>query len=267
MARPASSGQGALAMHRLVPRLLVLCLGILVALGVYGGVRLASTSCNPLARSACVRVLFIGNSYTYVNDLPTVFRELARAAGQNVETNIVANGGETLAQHAASSDDRAVLGGSSWQYVVLQEQSEIPSVESLRQTGMYPATRSLVASARADGATPILLETWAHRDGWSDYGLTFVSMQAAIDQGYATIAGELKVSIAPAGQVWQLVATHDPGITLWQSDGSHPTPAGTFLAACTLYARIFGPCPVGGSYTAGLSTTDAATIEAAANQD
>jgi hypothetical protein len=267
MVRPTPTGHGAPAMTRLVPRLLVVCLGILVALGVYGGVRLASTSCNPLARTACVRVLFIGNSYTYVNDLPTVFRDMARAAGQNVETSMIANGGETLAQHAASSDDSNAIGGSHWQYVVLQEQSEIPSVEALRQTGMYPATRSLVASIRADGATPILLETWAHRDGWSDYGLTFASMQAAIDQGYATIAGGLKVSIAPAGQVWQLVSTHDPGIELWQSDGSHPTPAGTFLAACSLYTRIFGPCPVGGAYTAGLSATDAAAIEAYANQN
>ena len=55
--------------------------------------------------------------------------------------------------------------------------------------------------------------------------------------------------------------------SLWQSDGSHPTPAGTFLAACALYTRIFGPCPVGGSYTGGLSMTDAATIEAYANQN
>ena len=153
MARSASTGHGALVMHRLVQRLLVVCLGILVALGVYGGVQLASTSCNPLAQSACVRVLFIGNSYTYVNDLPTVFRDLARAAGQNVETSMVANGGETLAQHAASDDDRTAIGGTHWQYVVLQEQSEIPSVETFRQTGMYPAARSLVASIRADGAT------------------------------------------------------------------------------------------------------------------
>jgi hypothetical protein len=254
-------------MHRLVPRLLVLCLGVLVALGVYGGIRLVSTSCNPLARTACVRVLFIGNSYTYVNDLPTVFREMARAAGENIETSMVAEGGETLAQHAASSDDSTAIGGSHWQYVVLQEQSEIPSVESLRQSGMYPAARSLVASIRADGATPILLDTWAHRDGWADYGLTFATMQAAIDQGYATIAGELKVSIAPAGQVWQLVAGRDPGIALWQADGSHPTLAGTFLAACTLYTRVFGPCPVGGSYTAGLPAAVAAAIEAAANQN
>jgi hypothetical protein len=240
-------------MRRFVPHLLVLCLGIIVALGVFGAVRAVSSGCNPLSHSPCVRILFLGNSYTFVNDLPTVFRDLARSAGQNVETEMVAEGGETLAQHAASSDDANALNGSHWQFVVLQSQ-------------MYPATRSLVTTIRAGGASPVLLETWAHQAGWPDYDLSFATMQAGIDQGYATIAGELKVSVAPAGQAWQAVVNRAPGIVLWQSDGSHPAPAGTFLAACALYTRVFGPCPVDGPYTGGLPASQAATIEAIVNQ-
>ena len=235
-------------------------LGILVGLGVFGAVRYLGTACNPLARTACVRVLFLGNSYTYVNDLPGVFRDLARAAGRNVETAMVANGGETLAQHAASTDSTGAIGSSRWQVVVLQEQSEIPSVEALRQAQMYPAARSLVGLIRADGATPVLLETWAHQGGWPDYGLDFAGMQAAIDQGYGTIAGELKVSVAPAGKAWQDVVQADPAISLWQPDGSHPTPAGTFLAACVLYTRIFGPCPTGSGYSDGLPSSVTAAL-------
>jgi hypothetical protein len=253
-------------MRRFVPHLLVLCLGIVVALGVFGAVRAVSAGCNPLSRTPCVRILFLGNSYTYVNDLPTVFRDLARSAGRNVETGMVAEGGETLAQHAASSADASALNGSQWQFVVLQEQSEIPSIESFRQSQMYPATRSLVTAIRADGASPVLLETWAHQAGWSDYSLSFVAMQAGIDQGYATIGGELKVPVAPAGQAWQALVQAAPGMVLWQPDGSHPAPAGTFLAACALYTRVFGPCPVGGPYTGGLAASEAATIEAIVNQ-
>jgi hypothetical protein len=252
-------------MRRFVPHLLVACLGVIVALGVFGAVRAVSTGCSPFSRAPCVRILFLGNSYTYVNDLPAVFRDLARSAGQNVETGMVADGGETLAQHAASSVDAQTLGGSRWQFVVLQEQSEVPSVESFRQSQMYPAVRSLVTTIRAGGATPVLLETWAHQAGWPDYSLGYTAMQAAIDQGYGAIAGELKVSVAPAGQAWQAVVEQAPGIGLWQPDGSHPTPAGTFLAACALYTRIFGPCPAGGPYTDGLPPAVTATLEAIAN--
>ena len=252
-------------MHRIVPRLLVVCLGILVGLGVFGAVRYLGSTCNPLDRTPCVRVLFLGNSYTFVNDLPGVFRDLARSAGRNVETGMVANGGETLAQHAASSDSTGAIGGSRWQVVVLQEQSELPAVESLRQAQMYPAARSLVALVRTNGASPVLLETWAHQGGWPDYGLDFAAMQAAIDQAYGTIAGELQVPVAPAGQAWQADVRADPTIALWQSDGSHPTPAGTFLAACAVYTRVFGPCPVGASYTDGLPPSVAAVLAQVAN--
>lgn len=67
-------------MNRSVGRLLVLCVGILIALGAFGVARLASASCSPFTRAPCIRVLFLGNSYTYVNDLPTVFRAPGPAA-------------------------------------------------------------------------------------------------------------------------------------------------------------------------------------------
>lgn len=254
-------------MNRIVPRLLAVCLAILIGLGVFGAVQFASTSCNPFAQSPCVRVLFLGNSFTYVNDLPSVLRDLARAAGRNIETRMVANGGETLQDHAASADSLNAIRNTHAQFIVLQEQSQIPSVESFRQSQMYPAARSLVASVRSAGATPILLETWAHRDGWSDYRLDYSAMQAAVNQAYATIATELKVSVAPAGQAWQTVLSQDPGIVLWQADGIHPSPAGTYLAACVLYTRLFGPCPSSTSYTEGLSPAVAAILLAIANQD
>ena len=62
-------------------------------------------------------------------------------------------------------------------------------------------------------------------------------MQAAIDQAYATIGGELAIPVAPAGEAWCLVTGDDPTIALWQADGSHPTAAGTYLAAGDDVAR------------------------------
>ena len=253
-------------MNRAVSRLLVLCLGILIGLGAFGAWRLADASCGPLARTPCVRVLFLGNSYTYANDLPAVFRELARGGGQNVETGMVAGGGETLADHAASPDSTAAIRGSGWQFVVVQEQSQVPSLESARQSQMYPATRSLVNIIRTAGATPILFQTWAHRDGWADYGLDYGAMQAAIDEGYATIGRELRVAVAPAGQAWQATLRQDPMIALWQEDGSHPSMAGTYLAACVLYARIFDASPVGIPMTEGLAPDVAGRLQVIANQ-
>jgi hypothetical protein len=253
-------------MNRIASRLVLVCLGVLLVLGGFGLARLAESPCSPLSRTPCVRVLFLGNSYTYVNDLPAVFRDLARAGGRNVETGMVANGGETLAQHAASPDSLGAIRGSRWQFVVLQEQSEIPALAAAWQTQMFPATETLVASIRSAGATPILLETWAHRDGLPDQGLDDAAMQAAITQGYRSLGAALGVAVAPAGEAWQTVLRANPTIALWQADGSHPSPAGTYLAACVLYARIFDASPVGVADTGGLSPDVAQALQVAAEQ-
>src|SRR5512135_2083048 len=86
----------------------------------------ASGCGNTLDRS-CTRVLFIGNSYTYVNDLPSTFVQLARSGGHEVEVGVAAPGGWTLADHARSPETLSTLNSAKWDFVVLQEQSQIPS--------------------------------------------------------------------------------------------------------------------------------------------
>ena len=105
----------------------------------------------PPASTACTRVFFLGNSYTSVNDLPATFASLAWSGGHRVETSIQAPGGWTLADHAAAQSTADALAASRWNYVVLQEQSEIPSLEYLRQSFMYPAARELAPMIRAAG--------------------------------------------------------------------------------------------------------------------
>src|SRR5437899_19960 len=181
--------------------------------------------------SGCTRVLFIGNSYTYVNDLPAMFAELARSGGHRVETGMVAVGGSTLAEHAASATTAATISSAKWDLIVLQEQSQVPSVDQLRQTQMYPAARRLADTIYRQGARPVFFLTWAHRDGWPENGLPdYVSMQSAIDDGYRAIAAEEQAAVGPVGVAWSTML-NQPHPGLWQAEGSHATTAGTYLAA------------------------------------
>src|SRR5258708_15766152 len=91
--------------------------------------------------SDCTRVLFLGTSYTYVNALPAGFGQLAWSGGHRVETGLQAEGGWTLQQHAEASSTASLIGGSTWRYVVLQEQSQLPASVSDRQASMYPAAK------------------------------------------------------------------------------------------------------------------------------
>jgi hypothetical protein len=130
---------------------------------------------------------------------------------------------------------------------------------------MYPAARELVHSVRLGGSRPMFYLTWAHRDGWPENGLPdYARMQTEIDQAYLAIGREIGVAVAPVGIAWSTVVSRNARPGLWQDDGSHPTVAGTYLAACVFYASIFGQTPVGLSYDAGLTRDMTASLQQAA---
>ncbi len=216
---------------------------------------LAATACLPRrapnCRAAppdagCARVLFLGNSYTFVNNLPGVFEKVARSLGHPVYTDLVAPGGARLADHAASAEVRQRIRTGHWTHVVLQEQSLFPAVEASRQREMYPAARELVAVIRAAGAQPVFLGTWGRQHGYPEGGLPdFNAMQRQVTLGYRAIADEQRAVLAPVGDAWAAVWAAHPDIPLWQPDGSHPSVQGTFLAANVLASTLFREVPRG----------------------
>ena len=193
-----------------------------------------------------VRVLFIGNSYIFANDLPRMFATLAQAGQYRVVVDQAAEAGWTLAQHVAAAQTRDKLTARQWDFVVLQEQSIVPAVPAARTTGMYPAVRQYAAGIRELGAEPVLLLTWGRRDGLREFGFPdFRTMQDQLTAGVLAIAAELDERVAPAGVAWQLGVSRDTALALWQPDGSHPSLAGSYLTACVLYATLFRASPVG----------------------
>jgi hypothetical protein len=218
--------------------------------------------CAQRAPGETCGVLFVGNSLTFVNDLPRTFARLAASAGRAVRAVPAANAGETLAQHVARGDVTGPLAADTFNVVVIQEQSQIPSVPELRAGEMYPAARTLAAAARAEPAQPVLFSSWAHADGWPDHGLIgFAPMQAALDEGYATLARSLHVPVAPVGAAFTAARADAAVPPLVGDDGYHPSPAGTYLAACVFYATIFGHSPQGLGFAGGLYGDTAARLQ------
>src|SRR5690349_388345 len=162
---------------------------------LFGVAVFLTLACSP---TVPLRILFVGNSYTSVNDLPAMFAQLAGAGGHPVETGMAAPGGWTLSAHARSAETLHKLKSSKWDIVVLQEQSQVPAIEPARTETMYPAGRSLVRLIVNVGATPIFFLTWAHRDGLAESGLPdYEAMQRQISRGYLGIAQELGAAAAP----------------------------------------------------------------------
>ena len=209
-----------------------------------------------------LRVLFIGNSYTFKNNLPELFAELVRSSGREIDVDMAAPGGWTLADHAASEETLMMIGSQDWDYVVLQEQSVMPSIPADREQAMYPAVRALDEMVRHVGAETVLLMTWGRRDGLAEEGYPdYEAMQAELGVGYTEIGQEVGAIVAPVGLAWQNAIKLDANLALWDSDGSHPSEMGSYLAANVLYAAILGESPLALTYTAGLQTETASFLK------
>lgn len=216
------------------------------------------------ARKQATAVLCIGNSYTNCNGLPGMVAALARAGGHETVVDIAQHGGMTLNGHAGRAATLEKINAKKWDFVVLQEQSVLPTVERSRDKLMYPAVRRLNEMIAARGGTCILFMTWGRRDGLGDTGRRdYNEMQETLERAYRTIGDELHIPVAPVGTAWRS-AVASGKLDLWQSDGSHPTVQGSYLAACVLYAVMFHESPERLKFTAGLPADTALLVQSRA---
>jgi hypothetical protein len=182
-----------------------------------------------------VRVLFIGNSYTYYNNLPEMISQLS---GGRIDAKMVARGGASLRQLWDIGDAPAAIREGKWDYVVIQEQSllggmRIDGMEHVNEPDFfYEDVRMYDAEIRKAKAKTILYLTWARKSA--------PEQQAHLTHAYTAIAQELNLIIAPVGIAWQKVRESDPSIVLHTADGSHPNPFGSYLAACVFVNTILG---------------------------
>ena len=212
-----------------------------------------------------LNVLFVGNSYTYYNDMPLMLVNLAQSAGQPVVTGQSTPGGYTLEQHSLNPTTISMISECIWHYVVLQEQSQIPTIEYWRYNSMYPAARYLDSIIISNRESTAFFMTWGRKYGGIQtyYGYSspdfrdFFHMQESLSSAYTEIANELSALLCPVGNAWALAKQIDSLVDLWQSDYSHPTLKGSYLTACVFYCIFFDSSPVGLSYTGGLSQEDA----------
>jgi hypothetical protein len=217
-----------------------------------------------------LRLLFIGNSHTYYNNLPWLVDSLAMSAGRKAIVDMSTYGGWRLEQHRADSATVWKVNHGPWDYVVLQEQSQIPTISYWRWNSMYPACWSFDTLIRANGAITALFVTWGWKNGgqmvyqscssivFQDY----FHMQDSVTASYEWIAQDIaRDTLVPVGRAWRLARTLDPLVDLWEPDNYHPTMRGSYLAACVFYTKFFRANPIGLPYTAGLNHEDAVWLQ------
>jgi hypothetical protein len=201
-----------------------------------------------------LNLLFIGNSFTARNNLPGMLERMAAERSHAVQHRLISAGGAPLKRHWNASTAAEAIATDKFTHVVLQEQSTLPIKSAPR---MHESVRLFDQAIRAAGARTVLYLTWARRHT--------PETQQAISTAYLEIGRELEALVVPAGLAWERFLSQHDTPELHDKDNSHPTPAGTYLAACVFFATLFQESPVGLSGESGkLPAEQAATLQQAA---
>jgi hypothetical protein len=192
---------------------------------------------SPAAASdepARIRILFVGNSYTYVNDLPRILQVMAIQSGRRSlpEVRIMVGPGFAWEDHWKVEAAQKVIKSTQWDYVVLQEQSQEPI---LHEQKMKKFGTLLIDAVHRSHASPLLFVTWSRENE--------AAAQSVISTSYARLASAARAQMVPVDKAWQYMRERHPEFGLYRQDGSHPSPAGSYLAACVFYRTIYWELP------------------------
>jgi len=179
------------------------------------------------AEAPRLRVLFVGNSLTYYNDLPGLVQQFSAREARPVEFEVVTKPGVSLWFHWAMCYVPWRMRRAEWDYVILQEYSRKPATNP---EGSLASLGKFAELATRRGAVPIYWETWT-RQGCEKDAPKLAAVFAAVQ---ARWGGEL----APIGAAWERCAARFPAIKLYD-DARHPTDAGSYLAACVIYETLY----------------------------
>jgi hypothetical protein len=261
--------------HKL-PRLLAcVCAGLLLTVPLYLGLAKSGIIRSPffpradgdlaLAKSdrPGLRVLFVGNSFTYYNEMPAMVHDLAAGdpGARPLFTVEYTAPNWSLRKAAGDHGLGDLIDDVSWDTVVLQDRSAYLSYSRewwARET--LPYAGSLRREIATAGAQMMFFMTWGYERGvdWKD---SYDGMQARLADGYTELAGTLSGDIAPVGLAWAAALGDRPGLDLWKRDGHHPNRAGSYLAACVFYRELTGRDPLNSSFLGGLARNDARFLQ------
>ena len=178
------------------------------------------------AHVADLKVLFIGNSHTYVNDMPALFAEAARRDNFRCDVVMCTGSGWHLSQHVKEPDTKFNILHGHYDYVVLQEYTHPFGPEQ----SMHEAVAKINEWIRAADSTPVMYMTWAKKG--------HPEQQAELTNAYTSCAKEINALLAPVGVEWWKLLAENPSLDLYRSDGEHASLNGSTLAATIIWKTI-----------------------------
>lgn len=181
------------------------------------------------AKDTPLKVLFIGNSFTYYNNAPNMFKDVAEFRGKNISVNAATNGGQNLIYNSTADNVVKEIKKGGYDVVVLQDKVGSNFQKETLLEGLdkiIPLVKQYSPDARF-----VLYEPWPTRDKIKAKTSYFV-------QSYIEGANKHNAVLAPAGEVvYDLYRNYNRDYICY--DNRHPQPLATFAAVNCIYYALF----------------------------
>lgn len=211
------------------------------------------------------KVLFLGNSYTGVNNLPQLVYDVALSAGDTLIFDSRTPGGYKLIDHSVDINSQNKIINGGWDYVVIQGQSQEPILMQSQFVNGGLALYNLIKQHNPCAVTMPYM-TWGRKNGDASncaafpVMCTYQSMDSVLKTRYLDFTDQINGEVSPVSVVWNYLRQNHPNIDLYQSDESHPSAAGSYAAACCFYVSIFKKDPTLIAFDFGLDPNFASAI-------
>jgi len=221
-----------------------------------------------------VSALFIGNSYTYVNNLPLLVSNLALANADTLVYDDNTPGGYTFSNHFANSVTNTKINSKAWDYVILQAQSQEPSFSPTQvysQTLPYARKLDSLIKHNNGCSETVFYETWGRKNGDASncavypQVCTYLGMQNRLRQSYKKFADTCSALMSPVGEAFKRSIALNPSLELYQGDESHPSLEGSYLAACVFYEVLFQKSVLSNTFITSVSSATATFLQQVAH--
>lgn len=229
-------------------------------------------------QDSTLKVLFIGNSYTHMYDLPGT-TALCASSINGTKFNLITDqstpGGHYWYRHAADTNTIKKIKTGAYDAIVLQEQSQMLSLQdSVIASQSLPYLQFLVDTIKKyqPKAQLYFYRTWGRKNGdkqnasaWPVVS-TYEGMDSLLNKRYTQLSDSLNAKLVRVGDVWKAIRKQYPELELYDADESHPSPLGTYAAAVTFASTLFGIHPLDMTYRGKLSEKEALQVRMVAEQ-
>ena len=225
--------------------------------------------------SQSLDILFIGNSYTYANNMPQMVSNIALSFGDTLNFESSTPGGANFNTHSTNITTLNKISQKPWDYVVLQAQSQEPSFSPNQVANdVFPYAQILIDSIESNSTCtePIFFMTWGRKNGdqqncqFYPPVCTYLGMQQRLRESYLDMTFNHNATCSPVGICWKASIAQDSTLNLFSPDNSHPSIHGSYLAACAFFSTIFKKPSLGSDYIPnGIDTSTAIFLQTIAS--